>query len=59
MAHTINIYDPKDGDENNVPALEILDEQGISLAEGLDFDDLDEKEAKPEDLGTDDYESLN
>ena len=53
------IYDPKDGDENNVPALEILDEQGISLAEGLDFDDLDEKEAKPEDLGTDDYESLN
>ena len=53
------IYDPKDGDENNVPALEILDEQGTSLSEGLDFDDLDDKEAKPEDLGTDDYESLN
>ena len=53
------IYDPKDGDENNVPALEILDEQGTSLSEGLDFDDLDEKEAKSEDLGTDDYESLN
>jgi hypothetical protein len=53
------IYDPKDGDENDVPALEILDEQGTSLAEGLDFDDMDEKQAKPEDLGTDDYESLN
>ena len=53
------IYDPKDGDENNVPALEILDEQGTSLSEGLDFDNLNEKEAKPEDLGTDDYESLN
>ena len=53
------IYDPKDGDENNVPALEILDDQGISLSEGLDFDDLNEKEAKSEDLGTDDYESLD
>ena len=53
------IYDPKDGDENNVPALEILDEQGTSLSEGLDFDDLDNKEGKSEDLGTDDYESLN
>jgi len=52
------IYDPKDGDENDVPALEILDEQGTSLTEGLDFDDLDEKHAKSEDLGTDDYESL-
>ena len=52
------IYDPKDGDENEVPALEILDEQGISLSEGLDFDDLDEKDAKPTDLSTDDYESL-
>ena len=53
------IYDPKDGDENNVPALEILDDQGISLSEGLDFDDLNAKEAKSEDLGTDDYESLD
>ena len=25
----------------------------------LDFDDLDDKEAKSQDLGTDDYESLN
>jgi len=57
--HSDMIYDPKDGDENEVPALEILDEQGTSLSEGLDFDDLNEKEAKPEDLGTDDYESLN
>jgi hypothetical protein len=29
------------------------------LSEGLDFDDLDDKEAKSQDLGTDDYESLN
>ena len=50
------IYDPKDGDENDVPALEILDEQGISLAEGVDFDNLDEPR---EELATDDYESLN
>jgi hypothetical protein len=57
--HSDMIYDPKDGDENNVPALEILDEQGTSLSEGLDFDNLDSKEAKSEDLGTDDYESLN
>jgi hypothetical protein len=57
--HSDMIYDPKDDDENNVPALEILDDQGISLSEGLDFDDLDDKEAKSEDLGTDDYESLN
>ena len=57
--HSDMIYDPKDGDENNVPALEILDEQGTSLSEGLDFDDLDSKEANPEDLGADDYESLN
>jgi hypothetical protein len=53
------IYDPKDGDENDVPALEILDDQGTSLAEGIDFDDLGNKEAIPEDLATDDYESLS
>jgi hypothetical protein len=52
------IYDPKDGEEE-VPALEILDEQGTSLAEGLDFDDLDERPAQPEDLGLADYEELN
>jgi Family of unknown function (DUF5764) len=53
------IYDPKDGDENDVPALEILDDQGTSLAEGIDFYDLDNREAIPEDLATDDYESLS
>jgi hypothetical protein len=51
------IYDPKDGEEE-VPALEILDEQGTTLAEGLDFDDLDEKPPAPEDLGAGDYEEL-
>jgi hypothetical protein len=51
------IYDPK-GDEEEVPALEILDEQGTSLAEGLDFDDLDEKSPAPEELGMGDYEEL-
>ena len=52
------IYDPKDGDgEDEVPALEILDEQGTPLAEGLDFDDLEEK--PQEALGMGDYEELN
>lgn len=51
------VYEPKDDDEEDeVPALEILDEQGTPLAEGLDFDDLDEKQ--PESLGIGDYESL-
>jgi hypothetical protein len=49
------VYEPKDEDDE-VPALEILDEQGTPLAEGLDFDDLEEKE--PESLGEGDYESL-
>lgn len=54
------IYEPKDGEEEDeVPALEILDEQGTSLSEGLDFDDLDEKPPQPEDLGMSDYEELN
>ena len=54
------IYDPKEGDgdeEDEVPALEILDEQGTPLAEGLDFDDLEEK--PEESLGMGDYEELN
>lgn len=51
------IYDPKDGEEE-VPALEILDEEGTSLSEGLDFDDLDEKPPAPEELGAGDYEEL-
>ena len=54
------IYDPKDGeDDDEVPALEILDEQGTPLAEGLDFDDLEAKEEGPESLGDEDYEDLN
>jgi hypothetical protein len=55
------VYEPKDEDEDedDVPALEILDEQGTPLAEGLDFDDLDEKPTGPESLGVGDYEDLN
>jgi hypothetical protein len=53
------VYEPKDEDEDDVPALEILDEQGTPLAEGLDFDDLDEKPAGPESLEVGDYEDLN
>jgi hypothetical protein len=53
------IYDPKDGDgEDEVPALEILDEQGTPLTEGLDFDDLEEKPQTSEGLGVGDYEEL-
>lgn len=54
------IYDPKDGDENDdVPALEILDDVGIPLSEGLDFDSLDEKKDGNEEMGVGDYEELN
>jgi hypothetical protein len=50
------IYDPKD-EEDDVPVLEILDDQGSPLTEGLDFDDIDEN--ANENLEIDDYESLN
>lgn len=54
------VYEPKDIDEeDDVPALEILDEEGTPLSEGLDFDDLDETQRDPENLGMDDYEDLN
>lgn len=53
------IYEPKDEEEDDVPALEILDDQGTPLSEGLDFDDLDENVKEPETLGSDDYEDLN
>lgn len=49
------VYEPKDEDDE-VPSLEILDEQGTPLAEGFDFDDLDEK--PDESLEEGDYESL-
>ena len=55
------IYDPKDGDDdedNEVPALEILDDIGAPLSEGLDFDSLDEKKDENEEMGLGDYEEL-
>jgi hypothetical protein len=54
------IYDPKEGDEEDsnekeAPVLEIMEEGGSSLMDGLDFDTLD---AKNEDIGLEDYEEL-
>lgn len=51
------VYDPKDGEDDDVPALEILDDAGAPLSEGLDFDDLDE--TKNESSAIEDYEELN
>lgn len=51
------IFEPKDGDDDSVPDLEILDEVGQPLGMG-DFEDLDRKEETSEELGTNDYESL-
>ena len=61
------VYDPKDDEDDEVPALEILDDVGAPLSEGLDFDSLDEKADKGADNGADkgadmgigDYEELN
>ena len=56
------IYEPKDEehDIDETPALEILDEVGAPLYEGIDFDDLNEKKSEDEGLlGEDDYEDLN
>jgi hypothetical protein len=54
------IYESKDEDEDDeIPALEILEEQGAPLSEGLDFEDLNEKESESEGLGMADYEELN
>lgn len=54
------IYESKDDeDEDDIPALEILEEQGAPLSEGLDFEDLNEKPEESEGLGFDDYEELN
>jgi hypothetical protein len=52
------IFEPKDEDDE-VPALEILDEQGAPLSEGLDFDDLDEKKSTSEEIEDGDYEVLS
>lgn len=54
------IYDPKESEEEDTndkeaPVLEIMEEGGSSLMDGLDFDTLDEKN---EEIGLDDYEEL-
>ena len=49
------IYEPKD---DEVPALEIMEGDGMPLVDGLDFDDLAENEDKLEEIGVDDYEEL-
>jgi hypothetical protein len=52
------VYDARDEDEEDeVPALEILDEIGAALSEGLDFDSLDEQQ-ESDNLNTNDYEEL-
>jgi hypothetical protein len=53
------VYDPKDDEDDEVPALEILDDVGAPLSEGLDFDSLDEKADNGADMGIGDYEELN
>lgn len=57
------VYDPKDDEDDEVPALEILDDVGAPLSEGLDFDNLDEKADNGADkganMGIGDYEELN
>lgn len=56
------IYEPKDEehDIDETPALEILDEVGAPLSEGVDFDDLNDKKLEDEGvLGEGDYEDLN
>ena len=54
------IYDPKEGEEEDnekdAPVLEIMEEGGSSLMDGVDFDVLD---AKNEEMGSDDYEVLS
>jgi hypothetical protein len=53
------IYEPKDEESDETPALEILDESGTPLSEGIDFDDLNDKKSEEEGMGVDDYEELN
>lgn len=48
------IYEPKDG-EDYIPDLEIIDESGTDLSEGIDFDDLSNT---AENIGDDEYETL-
>lgn len=52
------IYEPKDGDDDDdVPALEILDGDGSPLADGIDFDDIEGGD-KSETIGAGEYEEL-
>lgn len=56
------IFEPKDQDEEEVPALEILDETGTPLSEGIDFDnfdDLDENKNTSDGIEDGDYEVLS
>jgi hypothetical protein len=53
------IFEPKDQDEEEVPALEILDETGMPLSEGIDFDDLDENKNTSDGIEDGDYEVLS
>ena len=55
------IYDPKEGEEEDhtqkeAPVLQIMEEGGSSLMDGLDFDTLD---TKNEEMGVEDYEELS
>jgi hypothetical protein len=52
------IYQPSSSDDD-VPDLEILDESGIPLAEGTDFDELDKKQESLEEISELDYEELS
>ena len=54
------IYEPKDGEgeDDEVPALEILDENSAPLVDGLDFDDLEDNNDKPEALKADEYDEI-
>jgi hypothetical protein len=52
------IYDPKESDsEEQVPDLEILDESGVPLSDGIDFQSLDSSDESNQ-IETDDYEEL-
>ena len=51
------VYYPKDGMEDGVPDLEILEESGIPLSEEIDFDNLDKKDDS-NNIDSIDYEEL-
>lgn len=52
------IFDPKESEtEEQVPDLEILDDSGVPLSDGIDFQSLDSSE-ESSGIGLDDYEEL-